>query len=163
MMTELVVVPNCSEEENVQRCISSGFTPCCAELVSFSAIRVSDAHTATTKGGMTMVLDSQPKVGGVVQKILSSEWNWLQHWDWQTDQLKWRTWSYLQQNYQIHKTVQLQQRCNGRRQLKLEVSNCMWKDKTLLDQENWDARLPCKWNFSSCVLGKQYWKYEFSH
>ena len=75
MMTEPVEVPNCSEEENVQRCISSGFTPCCAELVSFSAIRVSDAHTATTKGGMTMVLDSQPKVGGVVQKILSSEWN----------------------------------------------------------------------------------------
>jgi len=29
--------------------ISSGFTPCCAELVSFSAIRVFDAHTATTK------------------------------------------------------------------------------------------------------------------
>ena len=51
LMTEPLVAPNCSEEENAQRCISSGFTPCCAELVRFSAIRVSDAHTATTKGG----------------------------------------------------------------------------------------------------------------
>ena len=54
LMTEPLVVPNCSEEENVQRCISSGFTPCCAELVSFSAIHVPDAHTATSsscKGG----------------------------------------------------------------------------------------------------------------
>jgi len=51
LMTEPLVVPNCSEEENVQRCISSGFTPCCAELVSCSAIRAFDARTATTKGG----------------------------------------------------------------------------------------------------------------
>ena len=61
LMTEPLVVPNCSEEENVQRCISSGFTPCCAELVSFSAIRAFHAHTATTKGPggmMTMVWDT---------------------------------------------------------------------------------------------------------
>ena len=32
LTTETSVVPNCSEEENVQRCISSGFTPCCVEL-----------------------------------------------------------------------------------------------------------------------------------
>ena len=55
----MIVVPNCSEEENVQRCISSGITPCCAELVSFSAIRVFDPRTATTKGGMmSMVWDT---------------------------------------------------------------------------------------------------------
>ena len=121
LTTGPLVVPNCSEEENVQRCISSGFTPC-AELVSFSAIRVFDAHTATTKGGEWWLWFGIPspihkrKVGRVAPKILSPEWNWLQHWDWKTDQLKRRTWSCLlqwQQNYipyQIHTTVQLQQR-----------------------------------------------------
>ena len=49
LTTEMLLHPNCSEEENVQRCISYGFTPCCVELVSFSTVRVHpDASTVTT-------------------------------------------------------------------------------------------------------------------
>jgi len=89
---EPLVVPNCSEEENVQRCIN-WFTPCCAQLVSYLQFVF---LTATTKNTLFRVE--------------------LQRWDWKTDQLKWRTRSCLfqwQQNYiphQIHTTVQLQQR-----------------------------------------------------
>ena len=49
LTNEPLVIPSCSEEKNVQKCISSGFTPCCVELVSFSMISVHpDAHTAST-------------------------------------------------------------------------------------------------------------------
>ena len=52
LITEPLVVPTCSEEENIQRCISLGFTPCCVELVSFSTVSIHpDACTATSKEG----------------------------------------------------------------------------------------------------------------
>ena len=48
LTNEPLVLPSCSEEENMQKCIASGFTPCCAELISFSAIHVCpDLFTAT--------------------------------------------------------------------------------------------------------------------
>ena len=49
LTTEILVVANCSKEENVQSCISSGFTPCCSELVSFSTFCAHpDVQTTTT-------------------------------------------------------------------------------------------------------------------
>ena len=52
LTTDSLVVPTCSEEENAQRCVSSGFTPCCAELVSFSTVGIHpDARTSTSNEG----------------------------------------------------------------------------------------------------------------
>ena len=94
LMTEPLVFPNCSEEEKVQRCISSGFTPYCAELVSFSAIHVPGAHTATS----SLCKEGNDEYGlGFLapftkerweewrRNSFSPKWNWLQQWNWQTD------------------------------------------------------------------------------
>ena len=67
LMTEPLVVPNCSEEENVQRCISC-FTPCCAQLVSYLQFVFQKHMTATTKEeedeyGLGCLAHSQKKSG----------------------------------------------------------------------------------------------------
>ena len=66
LMTEPLVVPNCSEEENVQRCIS-WFTSC-AELVSSLQFVFQKHMTATTKEeegeyGLGCLAHSQKKSG----------------------------------------------------------------------------------------------------
>ena len=109
--------------------------------------------------GLGCLAHSQKKCGrsGAENTLFGVE---LQHWDWKTDQLKWRTRSCLfqwQQNdipHQIHTTVQLQQRWkeatkSGSQQLFKKTKRC-WITK------KWDARLPWKQNLYSWVLDKQY-------